>query len=62
MTWLYFTFGRVMNTGTQFEDLHGGQICSAYESEHVCIRSSPEKGRFLEVDEAVHVLLSCDVM
>ena len=45
-----------MNTGTQFENLHGGQICSAYESEHVCIRSSPEKGRYFEVDEAVHVL------
>lgn len=62
MKWLYFAFGRVMNTGTQFENCHGDQICGAYESKHVCIRSTPEKGRFLEVDETLYGVVTWTVV
>ena len=55
---IYFVVGRVINTGAQFENRHGDQICGAYESKHVCIRSTPEKGRFLEVDEAFYAVVT----
>lgn len=55
---IYFVVGRVINTGAQFENCHGNQICGAYESKHVCIRSTPEKGRFLEVDEAFYAVVT----
>jgi len=51
-----------MNTGTQLENLHGDQICGAYESKHVCIRSTPEKGRFLEVDETFYAVATGTVV